>query len=209
MPKVQQQQRNHRIQKYLSLVQPIARRYSYESGCDCDDLTQIGYLGLIQASQNFKLKHGDSFPAFAKPHIRGAILHYLRDSASLVRLPRLVEERALLLREKNELSLCPADQLIRQSYKYKTKWRELDEQFIAASSNSLVDIETKEKANTIKLALQELAMNERIIIQLVIVEGVSLRKAGKKLGVSAMTIQRRLKRALADLRQRLTTNQSA
>ena len=209
MPKVQHQERNHRIQKYLSLVQPIARRFAYRSGCDCDDLIQVGCLGLIKASQRYIQTEKNSFHVFAKSHIRGAILHYLRDSASLVRLPRLVEEQALLLREKNELTLCPADQLIRQSYKHKIKWKELDEHFIAASSNSLVDIETKEKANTIKLALQELAMNERIIIQLVIVEGVSLRKAGKKLGVSAMTIQRRLKRALADLRQRLTTNQSA
>ena len=100
MSRVQQQQRNHRIQKYLSLVQTIARRYSYQSGCDCDDLTQVGYLGLIQASQRFKLMHGISFPAFAKPHIRGAILHYLRDHVSLVRLPRGVEERATKIRPR-------------------------------------------------------------------------------------------------------------
>ena len=209
MPKVQHQERNLRIQQYLSLVHPIARRFAYRSGCDCDDLIQVGCLGLIKASQRFKQTEETSFHVFARSHIRGAILHYLRDSAGLVRLPRLVEERALLLREKKEPTLCPADQLIQQSYKYKTNWRELDEQFIAASSNSLVDIELKEKANTMKLALQELAVNERIIIQLVIVEGVSLRKAGKKLGVSAMTIQRRLKRALEHLRQRLTTDQSA
>ena len=55
-----------------------------------------------------------------------------------------------------------------------------------------------------KLALQGLAKHERMILQLVIVEGVSLRKAGKKLGVSAMTVQRRLQRALGHLRQRLT-----
>lgn len=209
MPKVQHQERNLRIQQYLSLVHPIARRFAYRSGCDCDDLIQVGCLGLIKASQRFKQTEETSFHVFARSHIRGAILHYLRDSAGLVRLPRLVEERALLLREKKEPTLCPADQLIQQSYKYKTNWRELDEQFIAASSNSLVDIELKEKANAMKLALQELAVNERIIIQLVIVEGVSLRKAGKKLGVSAMTIQRRLKRALEHLRQRLTTDQSA
>lgn len=143
---------------------------------------------------------------FAKPHIRGAILHYLRDSASLVRLPRLVEERALLLREKNEQTLCPADELIQQSYKYKTNWRELDEQSITTSSTSWVDLESKEKTNAMKLALQGLAKHERMILQLVIVEGVSLRKAGKKLGVSAMTVQRRLQRALGHLRQRLTTD---
>ena len=202
MPKVQHQERNHRIQKYLSLVQPIARRFAYRSGCDCDDLIQVGCLGLIKASQRYIQTEKNSFHVFAKSHIRGAILHYLRDSASLVRLPRLVEERALLLREKNEL--CPADELIQQSYKYKTNWRELDEQSITTSSTSWVDLESKEKTSAMKLALQGLAKHERMILQLVIVEGVSLRKAGKKFGVSAMTVQRRLQRALGHLRQRLT-----
>tara|TARA_Y100000739_G_scaffold208131_1_gene197103 strand:- start:43 stop:384 length:342 start_codon:yes stop_codon:yes gene_type:complete len=112
MPKVQQQQRNHRIQKYLSLVQPIARRDSYQSGCDCDDLTQNGCLGLIQASQRFRLKHGNSFPAFAKPHIRGSILHYLRDHMSLIRLKRGIEERAIKIRRKDERTLNNNDRLI-------------------------------------------------------------------------------------------------
>ena len=168
MPKVQHQERNHRIQKYLSLVQPIARRFAYRSGCDCDDLIQVGCLGLIKASQRYLQTEKNSFHVFAKSHIRGAILHYLRDSASLVRLPRLVEERALLLREKNEL--CPADELIQQSYKYKTNWRELDEQSITTSSTSWVDLESKEKTNAMKLALQGLAKHERMILQLVIVK---------------------------------------
>ena len=54
MPNVQQKQRNSRVQKYLSLVQPIAKRYAHRSGCDCDDLIQVSYLGLIQASQRFE-----------------------------------------------------------------------------------------------------------------------------------------------------------
>ena len=110
MPKVQQQQRNHRIQKYLSLVQPIARRYSYQSGCD-----------------------GDSFPAFAKPHIRGAILHYLRDHMSLVRLPRGVEERAIKIRGKDERTLNNTDRLILQNYKFKSNWIELDDECVSGT----------------------------------------------------------------------------
>ena len=94
MPNVQQQQRNSRVQKYLSLVQPIAKRYAHRSGCDCDDLIQVGCLGLIKASQRFEHIKGTVFHVFAKPHIRGAILHYLRDRASLIRLPRHIEERA-------------------------------------------------------------------------------------------------------------------
>jgi RNA polymerase sigma-B factor len=208
MPKVQQQQRNHRIQKYLSLVQPIARRYSYQSGCDCDDLTQVGYLGLIQASQRFKLTHGNSFPAFAKPHIRGAILHYLRDHVSLVRLPRGVEERAIKIRGHDERTLNNIDQLILQNYKFKSNWKELNEECVGGTFNGSDDMELKEQNQKIKLAMKKLAKNEQIIIQLVIVEGNSLRKAGKIIGVSAMTVQRRLKRALAQLRDLLTTDQS-
>jgi predicted DNA-binding protein (UPF0251 family) len=66
-------------------------------------------------------------------------------------------------------------------------------------------MELKEQNQKIKLAMKKLAKNEQIIIQLVIVEGNSLRKTGKIIGVSAMTVQRRLKRALAQLRDLLTT----
>ncbi|ABB26094.1 possible type 3 alternative RNA polymerase sigma factor [Synechococcus sp. CC9902] len=206
MPKVQQQQRNHRIQKYLSLVHPIARRYSYQSGCYCDDLTQVGYLGLIQASQRFKLTHGNSFPAFAKPHIRGAILHYLRDHVSLVRLPRGVEERAIKIRGHNERTLNNIDQLILQNYKFNSNWKELNEDCVGGTCNGSDDMEFKEQNRKIELAMKKLAKNEQIIIQLVIFEGNSLRKAGKIIDVSAMTVQRRLKRARAQLRDLLTTD---
>ena len=208
MPEVQQQQRNHRIQKYLSLVQPIARRYSYQSGCDCDDLTQVGCLGLIQASQRFELKHGDSFPAFAKPHIRGAILHYLRDHMSLVRLPLGAEERAIKIRGKDERTLNNTDRLILQNYKFKSNWIELDDACVSRTCNGSEDMELNEQNNKLRSATRKLAKNEQIIIQLVIVEGNSLRKTGKIVGVSAMTIQRRLKRALAQLRDLLTVDQS-
>ena len=208
MPNVQQQQRNHRIQKYLSLVQPIARRYSYQSGCNCDDLTQVGYLGLIQASQHFKLNNGNSFAAFAKPHIRGAILHYLRDHMSLIRLPRGVEERAIKIRGKDERTLNNIDRLILQNYKFKSNWIELDEECVIGESNGSDDMELNEQNQKIKWAIKKLAKNEQIIIQLVIVEGNSLRKTGKVIGVSAMTVQRRLKRALAQLRELLTVDQS-
>ena len=83
MTNVQQKQRNSRVQKYLSLVQPIAKRYAQRSGCDCDDLIQVGYLGLIQASQRFEQTKGTVFNVFAKPDLLGAILHYLRDRAAL------------------------------------------------------------------------------------------------------------------------------
>ena len=208
MSKVRLQQRNHRITNYLSLVLPIARHYAYQSGCDCDDLTQVGCLGLIKASRSFKQTQGNSFHAFAKPHIRGAILHYLRDNASLVRLPRGVEERAIKLKKENEQTLSNADRMIQQSYKYKSNWIELDEEYMKGKTYGTIDMELLERTIKIKHAMRKLTKNEQRIIQLVIIEGTSLRKAGKMIGVSAMTVQRQRKQALAQLRELLTSDQS-
>ena len=66
-----------------------------------------------------------------------------------------------------------------------------------------------EQYEQIQLALKTLTQDEQDIVRLVVVEGASLRTAGKNLGVSAMTIQRRLKRALAALRDLLNLDQSA
>jgi RNA polymerase sigma-B factor len=66
-----------------------------------------------------------------------------------------------------------------------------------------------ERTIKIKHAMRKLTKNEQRIIQLVIIEGTSLRKAGKMIGVSAMTVQRQRKQALAQLRELLTSDQSA
>ena len=122
MSKVECHERNERIRDYLSLVRPITKGFSYRSGCDCDNLFQVGCLGLINASDRFNQTQASSFNVFAKLHIRGAILHYLRDSASLVCLPRQVEERSLKIRDKSEQVLSTEDQVIRQQYKHKSNW---------------------------------------------------------------------------------------
>ena len=80
MSTVQCYERNEQIRDYCALVRSIAKQFSYKSGCDCDDLIQVGCLGLIQASHRFNQTQAGSLNVFAKLHIRGAILHYLRDS---------------------------------------------------------------------------------------------------------------------------------
>ena len=100
MSMVQCYERNEQIRDYLSLVRQIAKQFSYKSGCDCDDLIQVGCVGLIQASHRFNQTQADFFDVFTKHHIRGAILHYLRDSSDFVRFPRQVEECAVKLRDK-------------------------------------------------------------------------------------------------------------
>ena len=82
-------------QDNLHLVQPIARHYAQQTGLENDDLLQVGRLGLIKACNRYDALRWANFPSFAKPHIRGAIFHFLRDSVGLIRLPRALEERAM------------------------------------------------------------------------------------------------------------------
>ena len=86
--------RNARIKHHLNLVDPIAGHYARRSGLDRDDLKQVGRLGLLRAAEGYEQGQDKPFEVFARPHIRGAILHYLRDSVGLVRLPRRLQEQA-------------------------------------------------------------------------------------------------------------------
>ena len=80
--------RNQRVETYRALVRPLAIHYARCSRECSEDLTQVGMLGLIRAAELFSKERQKPFEAFARPHIRGAILHYLRDVAPRVRLPR-------------------------------------------------------------------------------------------------------------------------
>ncbi len=69
------QRRNARIETYLHLVQPIARHYARVCPESREDLQQVGLLGLIRAADRYRSAEQVPFAVFARPHIRGAILH--------------------------------------------------------------------------------------------------------------------------------------
>lgn len=80
--------RNELVKLNASLVRKIAHRISHQCSEPYEDLEQIGYLGLIRAIEHFQLNQSCSFSSFAVPYIRGEILHFLRDRATAVRIPR-------------------------------------------------------------------------------------------------------------------------
>ncbi len=71
----QQTRRNARVEHHMRLVEPLARRYASKSGQDPDDLLQVGLMGLLRAAERYEGQRDIPFSAFARPHIRGAILH--------------------------------------------------------------------------------------------------------------------------------------
>ena len=190
--------RDQRILQYLALVQPIATHYAFRSGQDRDDLIQVGRMGLIQASMRFRESDADSFIGFAKSHIRGAILHYLRDRIGLIRLPRRIEERGLQL-SREQIVSGAEDSHILHLYGNKASWVSLDDDLMSNSEPMLDNVERLEHHQLVRSALMGLPNTERVAIEWVVIEGRSLRKTGAALGVSGMTIQRRVKRGLRQL----------
>ena len=123
--------RNRQIQDNLHLVRPIARHYAQQTGLESDDLLQVGCLGLIKAYSRYEAQRGTPFQSFAKPHIRGAILHFLRDRAGLVRLPRALEERAMkMMRNPEGTPLSAADALAVDHYRSKQHWVEFNDDLL-------------------------------------------------------------------------------
>lgn len=74
--------------KYIPLVHSIARGFARRSTDPIEDLIQIGSIGLVKAIRFFDIKRNVSFKTYATYHISGEILHYIRDKANMLKVPR-------------------------------------------------------------------------------------------------------------------------
>ena len=188
----QQTRRNARVEHHMRLVEPLARRYSAKSGQDPDDLLQVGLIGLLRAAERYEGQRQIPFSAFARPHIRGAILHYLRDKAAIIRLPRALQS---------------SDRDVGAGFNAATQQRRLvslADDLISQETDATIELDRSEHRRQLSQALQRLSRQERIALEEVILKGQSLRDVGNQTGVSAMTIQRRVKSDLAQMLQQLT-----
>lgn len=76
------------VEKNMGLVIKIAAKYNKSSGVPIADLKQEGAIGMLKAIDGFNPALGMKFSSYAVPKIQGEILHYLRDRAPLMRVPR-------------------------------------------------------------------------------------------------------------------------
>jgi RNA polymerase sigma-B factor len=84
--------RNPELREQLVTVcTPLIRLIASDfagSGVPHDDLVQLGYLGLLTAIAGFDPTRGVQFATYARPFIRGEMLHFLRDNRDVIRRPR-------------------------------------------------------------------------------------------------------------------------
>lgn len=218
--------RNARVQAHLALVGPIASHYAIRSRESNDDLDQVGRLGLIRAAELYDSHQAVPFSAYARRHVRGAILHYLRDVAPLVREPRRLQERRHQLRQQEDqltasLGRPPRpDELRGRLALNGTQWQELSLPVAAWQQAWLEERrqqgqeqdwaqEGAERARRLRCELQRLDPRQRRILCAVVLGGQSLRAVAQQQGTSLATTHRQLQRALAELRTRLTSPSDA
>jgi len=222
--------RNKLVRLNTGLVRKVAYRLSQQCHESFEDLEQIGYLGLIQAIERFDPGKGNTFSTFAVPYIRGEILHYLRDRSSTVKIPRRwqdLQRSAKKIRERltQQLNRQPQDDEIAAELNISIdEWQDVK---LATSNRSLVSLDAPVKSNDdgstsfgdllpdpqvqkllqweedraqLQLALSQIEHNTRIVIELVYFQKATRREVADQIGISPMTVTRRLKRGLEELK---------
>jgi RNA polymerase sigma-B factor len=222
--------RNRIVILNAGLVRAIAHRISKVCSEKYEDLEQIGYMGLINAIDRFVPVYGNKFSTYAVPYIEGAIKHYLRDTYRTIKLPRRLEqlykdgEKARKsLREK--LGRDASDSEV-ASYLQVTlsEWREalkiknaktilsLDvkvaqiEGFVSLGDNLVDEVEkitvkSNEEYEFVRDLVSSLDLKFRQVIECVYLRGLPRKHAAKIIGVSPMTVSRRLGVAIVQMQK--------
>ena len=220
----QLQQRNRRVEAHRQLVRPLAIHYARLSRESSEDLQQAGMLGLIRAAELYSHERKTPFEAFARPHIRGAILHYLRDVSPLVRLPRRqaeLQDRILqwqrqqgtgpnrpdrLETMQRELGLSPGQLHVLERNWAMNRPASLDPEMLEDLASE-AETEPQGVSSTAPMPLGAmlavLDSKQQLVVRRVVLEGWCYRKLAADLGVSPMTVQRQLHKGLERLRQHL------
>jgi RNA polymerase sigma-B factor len=221
--------RNQLVRLNAGLVRKIAHRVSHQCAEPYEDLEQIGYLGLIRAIERFNPEQGCAFSSFAVPYIRGEMLHFLRDRGSAVKIPRRwqdLQKEGQKVREDLTKSLGrqPSDGEVAQELGVTVQeWREVK---LANKNRLLLSLDAtvcqqvdstvtlgdmlpdlhyqmlqslEEDQQQLQKALSQLEDKTRAAIEFVFFSDLSRKEVAEQIGVSPMTVTRRIQRGIQEM----------
>lgn len=219
------------IIKYENLVYSLAHRYAYNRQV-LEDLSQVGMVGLLEASRRFDTTYGRSFEAFAIPTIIGEIKRYIRDQTWSVHVPRRIKELGpQIKRAVDELTvdlqtsptieqianhLQVSEEEVLETMEMRQSYRALSvDHTINQSSDqrdlSLLDLIGESEAGyesidykmLIERLLPILPEREQKIIYYIFFENKNQQETGEILGISQMHVSRLQRRSLQKLQEAL------
>jgi len=225
------QLRNRLVQLNFGLVRKEAHHWVNQCTESYDDLIQVGSMGLIRAIERFDMSKGHAFSSFAIPYIRGEIQHYLRDKGSPVRIPRrwqaLQHQAAALTRElQAQLHRQPTDAELAHGLEISIEeWQQIklayrnraplsldapmrDEEDSATSLGELLPDPqyrsfqlAQEDQLRLQQALVQLENRTREVLEFVFLHDLTQKETAERLGISAVTVSRRVKKGLKLLKK--------
>jgi RNA polymerase sigma-B factor len=225
--------RNRILELNLGLVKKEASRWLNKCQESYDDLLQVGSMGLIRAVERFDITKGYAFSSFAIPYIRGEIQHYLRDKGHSVRIPRRCLElkskaNKITINLRNKLNRQPTDREIArelgisfpewQDIKLANQNREPISLDLSTNDqddkNTLGDLIPDEKYQSFQLAqedqirlqnaLSQIEEGTRKVLEFVFLKDLTQKETAEQLGVSVVTVSRRLKKGLSSMKSLVT-----
>lgn len=227
--------RNQLVQLNLGLVRREAHHWINQCTENYEDLLQVGSIGLIRAIERFDMSKGHAFSSFAIPYIRGEIQHYLRDRGSSVRIPRrwqaLQKQAAWAIQNlQTRLNRQPTDAEVAAELEISlSEWQEIklalqnraplsldapvrDEDEGSASLGELVPDNryrsfqlAQEDQIRLQQALLQLENRTREILEFVFLYDLTQKETAERLGISAVTVSRRVKKGLHLLKKSMAT----
>jgi RNA polymerase sigma-B factor len=159
---------------HLELVDRCARRF-HGWGEPHDDLVQAGRIGLLHAARRYDAARGVPFAAYAVPTVLGEMRHHLRDRSTVLRGARGAQRPVL---------------------------EELEEGW-AADPSPPAAYERVELRQLLLPQLARLPEDERAVLLLRFLDGLTQDAVADLLGVSQAHVSRLQARALERLRRRL------
>ncbi|MGF1495307.1 MAG: RNA polymerase sigma factor SigF [Elainellaceae cyanobacterium] len=218
--------RNKLVRLNAGLVRKIAHRVSHQCAEPYEDLEQIGYIGLIRAIERFDPTQGCAFSSFAVPYIRGEMLHFLRDRGSAIKVPRRWQDlqkegQKLQVELAKKLDRQPTDNEVAMELGISLhEWREIKmavrnrlplslDATVSQQIDSPITLgdtlpdlhyqslqRLEEDRQQLQRALNQLEDKTRAAIEFVFFSDLSRKEVAERIGVSPMTVTRRIQRGL-------------
>ena len=218
--------RDELAREFLPLAEYFARRFAGR-GEPVEDLTQTASLGLLNAIDRFDADRGVPFSTYAAATIVGELKRHFRDRGWALRVPRNVQETAILVNRTvsslwQQKGRAPTVQEIAgkadigeddvllaldalQAYTTDSLDAPVgDASSTAAESIGLEDrsYEVSEEWLSVAPAIRDLPERERAILYLRFFEGLTQTEIAERLGISQMHVSRLVSQSLEKLRKK-------
>ena len=209
------------------LVNMAVRRFA-SSGCEPEDMMQLGYIGLIKAIERFDKSFGVMFSTYAVPMIAGEIRRFLRDDGKIkvsrqlkqdVKRLKRAEEEFMQKRGRSpriselaeEMGRSPEEiSEILEARTAVTAAASIDDEAFAASgapepASDAAEDDEERRAELMDMRDMLMALNEkeRGVIIMRYFRDMTQQQTGDRLGISQVQVSRIEKRALKLMRGRM------